>query len=396
MASEFRLLVKAGRHERRGCPVCVSLPAGVGEVAGGVLTDSQGNRIPAQAVINRCGCGHAPAQGAEGPCLTWVIDKLAAGEEREYTLELAPPAPSKGVKVEDNKRGQVKITVGGKHLTTYRYEGNPARPCFFPVLGPGGARVTRSWPIAEDVPGEATDHPHHRSLWVAHGDVNGVNNWHEGAECGKQIHRGFSQLLSGSVFGVLEAKNDWTDKEGNKTCEEVRKVTVYTQPDDSRLFDFEVTFFATNGDVTFGDTKEGGILAMRVATSMDASGAGFITNAYGGAAEGECWGKRASWCDYTGPVKDKTFGIAIMEHTGSFRYPTWWHVRNYGMYCANPFGLRDYARGDKSVDGSHTLPAGQCLQFRYRVYLHRGNAAKAKVAERYHDFINPPKVEVIV
>jgi len=32
----------------------------------------------------------------------------------------------------------------------------------------------------KETPGEDVDHPHHRSLWFAHSDVNGIDFWNEG------------------------------------------------------------------------------------------------------------------------------------------------------------------------------------------------------------------------
>jgi hypothetical protein len=36
------------------------------------------------------------------------------------------------------------------------------------------------------------------------------------------------------------------------------------------------------------------------------------------------------------------------------------------------------------------LVAGATMSFRYRLYLHLGDAAAGAVTEKYHDFINPP------
>ena len=69
----------------------------------------------------------------------------------------------------------------------------------------------------------------------------------------------------------------------------------------------------------------------------DADKDGAIVNSYGGSQEMETWGKRAHWCDYVGPVNGKTVGITIMDSPGNFRYPTYWHVRDYGLMTANPF-----------------------------------------------------------
>jgi hypothetical protein len=123
---------------------------------------------------------------------------------------------------------------------------------------------------------------------------------------------------------------------------------------------------------------------------MDGNKGGLIRNSYGGTTEAENWGKRAEWCDYTGPVEGKTVGFTIMDHPTNFRYPTYWHVRDYGLFTANPFGLSHFY-GDKSRDGSHKVPAGAAFRFAYRLIIHAGNPDDVGIAEKYHDFINPPK-----
>jgi hypothetical protein len=175
--------------------------------------------------------------------------------------------------------------------------------------------------------------------------------------------------------------------------EEEREVVFHNLSASCRAVDLKVVFRATGGDIRFGDTKEGGICSIRVATSMDAGDKGTIVNSYGGVNESETWGKRAQWCDYYGPVADKTVGIAILDHPKNFRYPTYWHVRNYGLMTANPFGLSHFL-GDKTADGSHTLPAGEELVFRYRVLFHADTTEAADVAGKFHDYINPPKVSL--
>jgi hypothetical protein len=246
-----------------------------------------------------------------------------------------------------------------------------------------------------DVPGENQDHPHHKSLWVAWGDVNGTDNWSEDRQRGhaRQAIRSFTACESGPVCGRIAGLVDWLSEKGDRVMEEDREILIWNLPADRRALDLTVAFRATRGPVRFGDTKEGGLCSIRVASSMDASGAGTIVNSYGGINEPETWGKRAHWCDYCGPVNGHTVGIAIFDHPGNFRHPTYWHVRNYGLMTANPFGLSHF-HNDKTRDGSHVLEAGRTLTFRYRVYCHAGTAAEGAVAARYHDFINPPAVAV--
>jgi hypothetical protein len=387
------LVVHAGPYSRRDCPVIAEVPLSRADAAGGVeLTSADGTLIPAQLSP-----GHPFPAVVRDPSrlqLAFILPELAAGETLRLTARLGGgrPAPER-VQVSDDGAGQVTVTVAGEPLTIYRYLGNPARPCFFPLVGPGGAGVTRSWPISDDVPGEAQDHRHHRSLWVAHGDVNGSDNWSEEEGHGFQVHREMLACEGGPVLGLVAAANDWTDRAGRKIVEERRALTAYAVSGEARVLDLDVRFTATECDVRFGDTKEGGILAMRVAPSMDGEHGGRIENSYGAVGEGECWGRQAQWCDYAGEVGGETVGIAIFDHPRSFRHPTHWHVRDYGMYTANPFGWHDFT-GDPAVDGSHVLPRGASLLFHYRIYLHRGGTAEARVGDRYHDYAHPPRVEV--
>ena len=70
-------------------------------------------------------------------------------------------------------------------------------------------------------------------------------------------------------------------------------------------------------------------------------------------------------------------GIAIFNHPSSFRYPTGWHVRTYGLFAANPFAERSFAGKDRR-GRSYTLPQGKEIVLRYRVFLHRGDEKKAR------------------
>ncbi len=157
--------------------------------------------------------------------------------------------------------------------------------------------------------------------------------------------------------------------------------------------DFDITIHAPNGPVMFGDTKEG-MMGFRVASSMDVDRkqGGRIVNSRG-RKDGDTWGMPAEWVDYYGPVNGKTVGIAVMDHLSSFRHPTHWHVRTYGLFAANPFGLKDFPNG-KGKNGSHTIPKGGEMRFRYRIFIHEGTTEDAGVALVADGYRNPPTVTV--
>jgi len=113
---------------------------------------------------------------------------------------------------------------------------------------------------------------------------------------------------------------------------------------------------------------------------------GHIVNSTG-LRDGAAWGKRAAWCDYYGPVEGKTVGVAIFDHPQNPQHPTWWHVRDYGLFAANPFGRHDFERLPDKEAGNLVIPAGKSVTFRYRFYLHEGNEQQAKVAEHYAEYV---------
>ncbi len=382
--ADLKLTVKAGPHGRVYCPVSVVVDAPAG-------TDS---------VQLTAGDGEIPCQTRRvdgGLLVSWIVGDMAEGGSAEYALTFGGDGGGEGVDL-DQGAEDVEVRIGGEHFTTYTFGGDIVRPRLHPLIGPHGDPVTR--PLATK--GDGKDHPHHRSVWISHGCVNGWNNWGEGDGHAWTRHREFETLESGPVYGRIVAIGDWAGDDyycgehgSNQLVEERAEWTFYNTPSDIRIFDLTVTLTAPKIDVLFGDTKEGGLASLRVAESMEvrAGEGGMIENGYGGTNEDETWGKRAPWCHYSGPVNGKRVGIAIMDHPESFRYPTWWHVRNYGLMTANPFGWSHFY-GDESRRGNYVLEAHQSLTGRYRYYIHAGSAREGKVGEAYHDFAHPPLVEV--
>ena len=324
-----------------------------------------------------------------------------------------PPAPANSLGVRISQTNDyLRVELNGELFTQYFYTNVP-RPYCYPILGPGGVAMTRNYPMAK-VPGESTDHPHHRSLWFAHGDVNGHDFWSEGIDRGHIVHRGFVDISSGVNQGLIKSLHDWVAADGKVICSDEQTLRFHPSSDNlSTTMDFEIVIKANHGAVTFGDTKEG-TFAIRVAESMRVlmpakkgepprPGQGHIVLSTGvrddgtsaaaakvAKREAATWGKRAAWCDYYGLVNGKVVGIAIMDHPANPRHPTWWHVRDYGLFAANPFGQHDFeGLKDKHV-GDFTVPAGQSATFRYRVVIHEGDENAAHIAERYDEYAKTP------
>jgi hypothetical protein len=289
------------------------------------------------------------------------------------------PAAAAELSVEQTPRG-VTVKVDGQPFTEYLTKSG-SKPILWPIFGPTGKRVTRNWPMEEGVTGETDhDHVHQRSLWFTHGSVNGIDFWSEGK--GRIEHREFVKVAGGPQ-AVIVTRNDWLSPDGSKLQCQDERTLVFGADADRRWIDFEIAIKATAGPVVFGDTKEGSF-GVRVASSMrvDSKQGGHIINS-DGKADGAAWGKPAAWVDYHAPVEGETLGIAILNHPSSFRFPTYWHVRGYGLFAANPFGLHDFTG---TQNGEYTLPAGETMKLRYRVLLHKGDETAGRVADAFADF----------
>jgi len=287
-----------------------------------------------------------------------------------------------GVKISELEE-KLRIEINGKLFTEYHFKNVP-RPYFYPVIGPTGENITRHWPMKKGE-NEERDHQHHRSLWFTHGDVNGHDFWSEQKGFGKIVHDRFLDVTSGPDVGVIQSQNKWVTNSGEIVCTDTRTHKFYNQPK-GQMMDFDITLHASHGEVTLGDTKEGSV-AIRLAPTMRLKGKvgqGHIINS-NGTRDWATWGKRAAWCDYYGPVKGRIVGVAIFDHPQNPKHPTWWHVRDYGLFTANPFGVHYFEKKPKG-SGDITIPSGQSLTFRYRLYFHKGDEEEAKVAEYYRQY----------
>ena len=303
------------------------------------------------------------------------------------SADVSPTAAAKqGVQL-TQLADRVRVEINGQLFTEYFFKDVP-RPYCYPLVGPGEVAMTRNWPM-KNTPNEEHDHPHHRSLWFAHGSINGQDFWSEQKAFGKTVHEDFLEVKSGKEAGVIRERNNWVAADGKVVCTDERTLRFFNPGSASeRLFDFEITLFASNGELTFGDTKEG-TMAVRLAETMRLKGKvgqGHIINSTG-VRDDQTWGKRAEWCDYYGPVDGKTVGIAIFDHPQNPRHPTWWHVRDYGLFAANPFGQHDFESLPNKTAGNLVVPAGKSVTFRYRIYLHEGDDQQAKVAEKYKQYV---------
>jgi hypothetical protein len=378
LADEWRVTIRGGDSDLGETPVVTEISGSVSKGIYQLRPVAGGDSIDAQVF-----------EQGQKQFLAFVTPQLAASRPTVFSLEPRTGndgGSGKGLSVLSQSENLI-VNLDGKLLTEYRVDAG-SKPTFFPLIGPTGDSYTRAYPMPV-VAGEDHDHPHQRSCWFTHGKVNGIDFWAEGAKCGKIKETARTVVVEGPVLARLATHDDWLGPSGNRICTDERTVTFYRTLG-SRIIDFDFTIRASDGRVTFGETKEG-MFGLRVASSMDVlkKTGGRITNAEG-VNDDKAWGKVSPWVDYSGPVKDKTVGIAVFNHPGSFRYPTAWHVRPYGLFAANPFGGHEFGG---SALGEHTVPSGETIEFRYRVILHEGDTKAARVDRAFAAYAKPPFVE---
>jgi hypothetical protein len=219
--------------------------------------------------------------------------------------------------------GSVKVLEDGKLVTEYRTDWKV--PYLYPLMSSSGANITRHWPVKEGVEGEATDHPHHRSVWMGHGSVNGADFWaFQGDKNPTIVHKRFddgSAVKAGDKV-TFTANLEW-HAEGKKLIDEKRTISVSKPTKTTLELDFTCALVAAD-DITFGDTKEG-LFAFRMDRTLRLKGkqakAGII-NA-DGVKDADTWGKRSNWIAYTGPDEvGKNVVAALFDHPSNYKFPT--------------------------------------------------------------------------
>ncbi|HOJ32120.1 MAG TPA: PmoA family protein [Candidatus Hydrogenedentes bacterium] len=373
-----KITLKAGAHMSEQVPLVLPFEGEPPATRVQVLEPKTGNTFP------------ATVRNGE---FVFLSEGALPNTEHHYVVSLEKSdTPPRVVIEKQQDKDVLNVVIDDQLFTAYYYSKENKKPYLWPLNVQEDISITRNWPMGEKA--LTDDHPHQKSFWSAYGNVNGADCWMEGENSGYQIPQEVT-YGSGDAYGWILSRNIWTNKAKEPVISETREYRFYATSPKTRIFDVTITFQADYGDALFKDTKEGGLVSVRMRDDLtEKFGKGVITNAEGKSGMAACWGKPSPWCDYSGPLEGVgVVGIALFDHPSNFRYPTCWHVRDYGLMGANCFGYAAFtAKDPEPKNGDYTLPAGQKLVFKYRVYVHTGDVTEARVADRYADFATPPEV----
>ena len=336
---------------------------------------------------------HVPAQLDETGRLTWLISApLPRGTSRTFQCQLpvANPTTATSAITVQSKPDRLIFTQAGRLLTRYVFLGT-WKPYFWPVMTPAG-NVVR---------GASGEHQHQTGLFLAYGGHGGPttsNIWSDWDEPpygpdGKMLHAAFELVEGGPVYARFVQRLVYTNANTDVLLEERREVRLTPLPDGSLVFDVwqQPSPPREAGPSPF-------ILSARIADPIrlvdlnrrDAQRHAMPLERPGRlAAEEELhletpanatYRTTGRWLDWTGDLAEGVAGLAFFDHTDNPQEGRALSAGGYGCMTM------------RSVYPANAEPGS--VVFRRRAIAHPGDATAARIAQRYHDYAQPPRVAV--
>jgi len=311
--------------------------------------------------------------------------------------------------VDKSTENKIEVLIDGKLITAYTWPSNVYKPVLYPIFTASGTEITRGFPLKPRA-GERNDHIHQVGMWLNYGNVNGFDFWGNGhtgqkSENGGVIqHTEITNLKGGKGSGTLAVKAVWLDPSGKALMQETTEFH-FIPAKDGYMIDRITSLTATGGDISMPDTKEG-MFAIRMARQLElpsadkallldetlkpgtekASENRDVTGNYlssEGVTGDAVWSTRARWMQLAGVIGNEKISVVICDHPSNPGYPTYWHARGYGLFSANPFGVKDFTGGKQVMNFS--IPSGQTITLRYRVIVGSGNIPQPETINNLAD-----------
>ena len=313
------------------------------------------------------------------------------------TIQAACGAPPKVEFVEGANK--IDVMVGGKLFTSYMHALDPAnppvvkgirlaKPILYPIYSPSGVILNRGCPFVK-VKGERTDHPHHMGMYFTV-DIEEEKFWGNSRDPLPAIkHIKTNKMKGGVGKGTLSTLMHWVGMDGKVLLEENREMIFSAiEGQDQYAIDFTIILKAVTKEVVFVDNKEG-MFAVRVAHWLKEDATGRYLSSNGEETAKKVWGKRAKWMRLEGRKEGKRYGIAIFQHPRSVNYPTYWHVRSYGCFTANPLGQYAFQKTNKVENPQPlnlTLKKGESALFKFRMLIYEGPQGKEQLDKEFENY----------
>ena len=216
---------------------------------------------------------------------------------------------------------------------------------------------------------------------MGHDGINGVDFWREKAPEETARLKPRSPPETDEAAGTLRVELDLKTPAG-ESLGALRQQFTFSASGENAVIDVDVAIKADRGRALMLSDTEEAFVGFRFDDAFKQENGASLTNADGLSGTENIWGKQAAWVDYSTALGGGKFGVAMFDHPGNPRHPSYWHARGYGLCTANAFGIRNFT-GDESKDGQMEIAEGAELRFRYRFVIHPGDAEEAAVKELY-------------
>lgn len=285
------------------------------------------------------------------------------------------------LRVEPLPHHQVSFGIGAEEKTRWHFGPDAPRPFFYPFNGPSGTSLTRM-----GHPGD-TNHDHHRSIWFAHNDVEGLTFWADGKST-EIRQKGWLCYQDGNEESAMAVKLGWFSPDGKELLDQELICAIRPLQNGEFTLELQSLFLPGAGreETKLGKTNFG-FLAVRVAKSISEHfGGGTLTNSAGQVHEPAIFGQPAQWMDYSGPVAPagEIEGITYFDHPTNPRHPSKWHVREDGWMGAS-----------LCMDEALTITRTEPLRLRYLLHAHASALDVGRAQELQSAFANRAPLEIV-
>jgi hypothetical protein len=240
------------------------------------------------------------------------------------------------------------------------------KPFVHPLRTPAGHSLTRL---------EPPDHPWHRGLWFTFKFVNGENFWEENGAHGTQVHVGADRI-------------EWVRPNGDVVLHERRVLTHEPLDDDAYALDWSSVITAA-ADAQLDRTPFqgwGGYGGLTLRGRADWRDTRLMLA--GGAETGDrVLGVSARWCDLSGVLDGgEHAGLAVLDAPSNPRHPVPWYASTRSPVYGDD-GWSNFLNAALLFDGPLALERGEELCVDYRVIVHDGVWASARVEAAYAEWL---------
>jgi hypothetical protein len=281
--------------------------------------------------------------------------------------------------MEDAGRGTLTLKDGRNDVLTYRFgdqlkEGiDPkyVRSCYIhPLFSPDGRALTYDFP---------TDHPHHHGVFwtwpVVKTRGQDTQTWHPASPSLRQHFVRWLKREAKKDAAELSVENVWKLDGREVVAREIVNLDVHAADRIGRAIDLELRLEAVGGSLELqgaSDQNKGyGGLCLRGAEMF--VGAALTTDQ--GVQKEDAVNTSFRWAD----LSTRELGVAVFVSVDHPGFPVAWLIRNSYGGVLNPSwpGLKPAV-----------LQPEKPVVLRYRLYIHRGDAAAGGVGEAYQRYLS--------